>query len=114
MEKGRIEVRPAISFVSYANHHDSSNNKFKFIEMMSWYNHTDDDVEANNFQVNTMEFDYGTPEDILFWYTKVHEVIKQKPYEDTQAKLTLTELLQEWQGLRIFLQLKTTVTEKIC
>ena len=34
-EKGRIEVRPAVSFVSDATYHDSVKDKAKFIEV--WY-----------------------------------------------------------------------------
>ncbi len=44
---------------------------------------------------------------------KIQEIIKQKPCEDAQAKFTLNELLLEGQGFRMFLQLKTAVTEKI-
>ena len=53
------------------------------------------------------------PEDVLLWYTKVQEVIKQKPCEYARAKFTLPELLPEGKDLRTFLQLKNIVTEKI-
>ena len=80
---------------------------------MCRYNNTNKDVKANNYQVHVKKFDHGTAEDVLLWYNKVREVIKQKPCEDAQAKFTMTELLLEGQGLRTFLQLKTAVTEKI-
>ena len=92
---------------------DSSKDKYKFIQVMWRYNSEHKDVKANNFHVNMRKFDYGTPEDVLLQYTKVHDVIKQKPWEDIQAKFTHTELLLEGQGLMIFLWLKTVVTEKI-
>ena len=43
----------------------------------------------------------------------MQKVIKQKSYEDAQAKFTLSEVLLDIQGLRIFLQLKTAVTKNI-
>ena len=112
-EKGRIEVRPAVSFVSDATYNDSVKDKAKFIKVMCRYNTASKDVKANNYQIHVKKFDHGTPEDVLLWYGKVQEVIKQKPCEDAQAKFTMTELLLEGQGLRTFLQLKTAVTEKI-
>ena len=85
--KSRIEVRPAVSFVSDATYHDSVKDKAKFIEVMCRY--------------------------VLLWYNKVRDVIKQKLCEDAQAKFTMTKLLLEGQGLRTFLQLKTAVIKKV-
>ena len=96
-EKGRIKVRPAVSFVSDATYHDSVKDKSKFIEVMCRYNTANKDVK---------KFDHGTAEDVLLWYNKVQEVIKQKSCEDAQAKkFTMTELLLEGQGLHTFLHL---------
>ena len=75
-------------------------------------NRTKKDIKVNNNQVNTRKINYGDHKDVLLWYTKVHEVIKEKSCENTQVKFTLTELLLEGQGLIIFLQLKTIVTKK--
>ena len=80
---------------------------------MCRYNTANKDVKANNYQVHVKKFDYGTADGLLLWYNNVWEVIKQKSCEDVQAKFTMTELLLEGQGLRIFLQLKTAVTEKV-
>ena len=33
-EKGRIEVRPTISFISHASYHESIKDKSKFIEVV--------------------------------------------------------------------------------
>ena len=95
VEKGRIKVRPAVSFVSDTTYHDSVKDKAKFIEVMCRYNTANKDVK---------KFDHGTAENVLVWYNKVREVIKQKPCEDAQAKFTMTKLLLEGQGLRTFLQ----------
>ena len=71
---GRIEVRPAISFVSDTSYHYSSKDKSKFIDMMCRYNPTNNDIKVNNYQVNMRKFDYGTPEDVIPWYIKVQEI----------------------------------------
>ena len=70
-------------------------------------------LRQKNYQIHVKKIDHGTPEDVLIWYSKVREVIKQKTCEDAQAKFTMTELLLEGQGLRTFLQLKAAVTEKV-
>ena len=51
-EKGRIEVRPAVSFVSDATYNDSVKDKAKFIEVMCRYNTASKDVKANNYQIH--------------------------------------------------------------
>ena len=84
-EKGIIEVRPAISFVSDASYHDSSKNKSKFIEMMCRYNPTNRDAKADNNQVDVRKFDQRTSDD------SVQEVCSKIPgqlsqYESTQAQ----------------------------
>ena len=84
-----------------------------WIKPSSLYNTASKDVKANNYQIHVKKFDHGTPEDVLLWCGKVQEVTKQKPCEDAQAKFTMTELLLDGQGLRTFLQLKATVTEKV-
>ena len=86
VEKGRIEVRPVVSFVSDATYHDSAKDKAKFIGVMCRYNSANKDVKANNYQVHVKKFDHGTAEDVLLWYNKVRKVIKQKPCETVQNK----------------------------
>ena len=90
-EEGQEESL-AISFVSDASWYDSCKDKPQFIEVMCRYNDTNKDIKANNYQVNARKFNHGTSEDVLLWYTNVHEVAKQKPWDNVQAKFMLTSL----------------------
>ena len=64
-EKGRIEVRQTISFVSDNSYQDSSKDKSKFINVMHMHNPATKDIKANNYQVNVRKFDDGSPKDVL-------------------------------------------------
>ena len=58
-----------VSDASY--YYDSRKDKSKFIEVTCRYNTANRDIKANNYKVNARKFDYGTPEDISLWFTKV-------------------------------------------
>ena len=58
-EKGRIEVSPAVSFVSDATYHDSVKDKAEFIEVLCRYNTANKDVKANKYQVYVKKFDHS-------------------------------------------------------
>ena len=59
----------------------------------------------------TVAFDHGTQEDVLLWYTKLHEIIKKKPCESPEAMFTLTELLLLEQGQSTFKECRREVCE---
>ena len=111
--KCRIKVRHTVSFVSDTSIYGSIKYKAKFIEAMYRYNTPSKDINAYNYQVHVKKFDYGRTVDVLLWYNKVMEIIKQKPCEDDQTKSTMTELLLYVYGLSFLLQLMITVFEKI-
>ena len=79
-----------MSFVSDITYNDSVKDKVKLIEVMCRYNTANKDVEAYNYQVHVKKSDYGTAEDVLLWYNRVQEVIKQKLCENDRAKFTMT------------------------
>ena len=94
-EKGRVEIRPSIPFVSDVSYSDLDKDKdnSKFIEVTYRYMPENADSKKNNYQAPVETFDHGTPEDVVLWYTKLHEIIKKKPCESPEAMFTLTELL---------------------
>ena len=52
VKMGRIEVIPAISFISDVSHYGSSNDKSKFIKLICRYNTANEDIDANTYQGN--------------------------------------------------------------
>ena len=80
-EKGRVEIRPSIPFVSDASYSDlyKDKDKSKFIEVTCRYTPENADSKKNNYQAHVKTFDHGTPEDVLLWYTKLQEIIKKNP-----------------------------------
>ena len=78
-EKGRVEIRPSIPFVSDASYSDLDKDKSKFIEVTCRYTPENADSKKNNYQAHVKTFDHGTPEDVLLWYTKLQEIIKKNP-----------------------------------
>ena len=110
-EKGRVEIRPSIPFVSDASYSDLDKDKSKFIEVTCRYTPESADSKKNNYQAHVKTFDHGTPEDVLLWYTKLQEIIKKKPCESPEAKFTLTELLLVGQGQSTFKECRRQVCE---
>ena len=53
--------------------------------------------KKDNYPAHVKTFDHGTPEDGLLWYTKLHEIIKNKPGKSVDTRFTLAELLLEGQ-----------------
>ena len=66
-EKGRVEIRPSIPFVSDATYGDLDKDKSKFIEVTCRYTPDNADSKKNNYQAHVKTFDHGTPEDVLLW-----------------------------------------------
>ena len=99
-EKGRVEIRPSISFVSDTSYTylDKKKSKSKFIEVTYRYTLENANSKKNNYQAYIKTSDHGTPEDVLLWYTKLQEIIKKKPCESPEAMFTLTGLLLVGQG----------------
>ena len=110
-EKGRVDIRPSIPFVSDASYGDLDKDKSKFIEVTCRYTPDNADSKKNNYQAHMKTFDHGTPEDVLQWYTKLQEIIKKKPCESPEAKFTLTELLLVGQGQSTFKECRREVCE---
>ena len=110
-EKGRVEIRPSIPFVSDASYSDLDKDKSKFIEVTCRYTPENADSKKNNYQAHVKTFDHGTPEDVLLWYTKLQEIIKKKPCESPEAMFTLTELLLVGQGQSTFKECRREVCE---
>ena len=110
-EKGRVEIRPSIPFVSDASYNDLDKDKSKFIEVTCRYTPDNVDSKKNNYQAHVKTFDHGTPEDVLLWYTQLQEIIKKKPCESPEAKFTLTELLLVGQGQSTFKECRREVCE---
>ena len=108
-EKGRVEIRPSIPFVSDATYGDLDKDRSKFIEVTCRYTPDNADSKKNNYQAHVKTFDHGTPEDVLLWYTKLQEIIAKKPCESPEAKFTLTELLLVGQGQSTFKECKREV-----
>ena len=62
-EKGRVEIRPSIPFVSDASYSDldKDKDKSKFIEVTCRYTPENADSKKNNYQAHVKTFDHGTP-----------------------------------------------------
>ena len=105
-EKGSIEIRPAVPFVSEATYDSTEKDKGKFVEITCRHTPTGSDSKKNNYQVHVRKFDHGTPEDMLLWYSKMQEIFSKKPCDDPETKFNVTELLLSGQAKRNFLQFK--------
>ena len=87
-------------------------DKRKYIEITCRHSPGDKDTKKKNFNVHVRIFDHGTPEDMLLWYTKIHDVFLKKPCDDAESKFDFTELLLSGQAKRNFLQFKNEICEK--
>ena len=67
-EKGHVEIRPSIPFVSDTSYSDLDKDKSKFIEVTSRYTPENANSKKNNYQAHVKTFDHGTPEDVLLWF----------------------------------------------
>ena len=67
-EKGNIEIRPAVSFVSEATYDSTEKEKQKFVDITCRHSPSGADSKKNNYQIHVRIFDHGTPEDMLLWY----------------------------------------------
>ena len=110
-ERGKIEQRPAVPFVSEATYDSTERDKGKYIEITCRHSPADKDTKKNNYNVHVRIFDHGTPEDMLLWYTKIQDVFLKKPCDDAESKFDITELLLSGQALRNFLQFKTEICD---
>ena len=50
--------------------------------MMCRYNTGNKGIKANNHEFDARKFDCKILDDVLHWYTKVQDLIKQKHFED--------------------------------
>ena len=75
-EKGGIQERPLVSFVSDATYHDLVKGKAKSFWVMCRYNTTTNDVKEKSYQVYVEKCGHERPEDVLLWYNKVQDVIE--------------------------------------
>ena len=110
-ERGKIEQRPAVPFVSEATYDSTEKDKGKYIEITCRHTPAEKDTKKNNYNVHVRIFDHGTPEDMLLWYTKIQDVFLKKPCDDAESRFDITELLLSGQAKRNFLQFKTEICD---
>ena len=111
-EKGNIEIRPAVPFVSEATYDSTEKEKQKFVDITCRHSPSGADSKKNNYQIHVRIFDHGTPEDMLLWYSKIQDIFAKKPCEDAETKFNITELLLTGQAKRNFLQFKKEIMSK--
>ena len=111
-EKGNIEIRPAVPFVSEATYDSTEKDKQKFIDITCRHSPSGADSKKNNYQIHVRIFDHGTPEDMLLWYSKIQDIFVKKPCDDAETKFNITELLLTGQAKRNFLQFKKEIMSK--
>ena len=110
-ERGKIEQRPAVPFVSEATYDSTEKDKGKYIEITCRHTPAEKDTKKNNYNVHVRIFDHGTPEDMLLWYIKIQDVFLKKPCDDAESRFDITELLLSGQAKRNFLQFKTEICD---
>ena len=108
-ERGNIEQRPVVPFVSEATYDSTEKDKGKYIEITCRHSSVDKDTKKNNYNVHIRIFVHGTPEDMLLWHTKIQDVFLKKPCDDVESKFDITEPLLSRQAERNFLQFKTEI-----
>ena len=85
-EKGNIEIRPAVPFVSEATY---DKDKQKFVDITCRYSPSGADSKKNNYQIHVRIFNHSTPEDMLLWYSKIQDIFVKKPCDDAETKFNI-------------------------
>ena len=87
-KKYKIEISPAIHFVSESTveSEKTDKNKDEFISAACRYRPSAGDSKKNNYVIQAKRFETGTTDDVLWWYITLQENFEKKPCEDAEAK----------------------------
>ena len=88
-EKGKIEIRPAIPFVSESTVESdrTDKNKDEFISVTCRYRPSAGDSKKNNYVIQAKRFETGTTEDVLRWYITLQEIFEKNPVKMQRPSL---------------------------
>ena len=53
---------------------------------------SEDDSKKKNYQIHVRIFNHNTPQDMLFWYSKIQDIFVKKPCDDAEIKYNISEL----------------------